>query len=292
MIIVNYNTKTLTIDAIDSIVEKTEGVSYEIIVVDNNSNDGSKSALIKKYGNKIKLICNEKNIGFGRANNIAIKSANGKYIFLLNSDTLLINNAIKIFYDYMDKHTNIGVCGGSLYNLDMTQQISYGHFPSLRQVFFEEYQFSKLFSKYFNKNLSVGCIVDSDNTQIVDYVSGADMFIRKSIIDSIGGFDEDFFLYYEETELNYRINKLGYKSVILPDAKIIHLCGKSYEKEIKLSKFEIQQNSKFLFFKKAYGIKYTKLLKVLLNVSYSLKFIASFNKKYLDWIRVNIKLGW
>jgi GT2 family glycosyltransferase len=282
----------LTIDAIDSIVEKTEGVSYEIIVVDNNSIDGSALELIKKFGNKIKLISNHKNIGFGRANNIAIKIAKGKYIFLLNSDTLLVNNAMKYFFDYMEKHTDNAICGGALYNLDMSQQISYGHFPSLKQVFFEEFQLSKLFVKYFNKNLSVGCVLDTNNIRIVDYVSGADMFIRKSIIQSIGGFDADFFLYYEETELNYRINKLGYKSVILPDAKIIHLCGKSFGNDVKLSKFKIQQNSKFLFFKKAYGIKHTKFLKVLLNFSYSIKFIASFNKKYIDWIRINNNLRW
>ena len=100
VIIVNYNTKELTKQAIQSVFDRTEGVEYEIIVVDNDSKDGSVEELKKIFQNKITIIESKENLGFGRANNLGIKQSKGKYVFLLNSDTELINNAIKIFYDY------------------------------------------------------------------------------------------------------------------------------------------------------------------------------------------------
>ena len=119
IIIVNYNTLELTKNTIDSVNEKTKDLNYEIILVDNASTDGSVEFFEKEYKNKIIFIKNDENLGFGRANNRGIKIAKGKYVFLLNSDTLLINNAIKILFDFMEKNNNCGVCGGNLYTLTL-----------------------------------------------------------------------------------------------------------------------------------------------------------------------------
>ena len=116
IIIVNYNTSNLLKDCLCSIIEKTQFIEYEIIVVDNNSGDDS-VAMVEQQFTNVKLIKNNINLGFGKANNIGYTYAKGKYLFLLNTDTLLINNAIKILFDFMEdpKHSSVGSCGGNLY---------------------------------------------------------------------------------------------------------------------------------------------------------------------------------
>ena len=123
VIIVNYNTFRMTADCIESVRQKTSGISYEIILVDNGSTDGSKDFFEQFEG--IKYIYSDENLGFGRANNLGAKQASGDYLFLLNSDTLLINNAIKILYDYINTHQSVGVVGGNLVGLDSTERISF-----------------------------------------------------------------------------------------------------------------------------------------------------------------------
>ena len=120
IIIVNYNTKKLIKNCLKSVFEKTQGINFEVYVVDNNSRDGS-CEMIEQDFPQVKLIKNTKNKGFGAANNIAIRESNAKYVFLLNSDTILLNNAIKIFFDFMEKPENqkISCCGGNLYNKNM-----------------------------------------------------------------------------------------------------------------------------------------------------------------------------
>jgi len=118
IIIVNYNTAKLLMDAIDSVFEKTEGVTYEIIIVDNNSPSNPKDILIERYGDKIIYLGLSENIGFGRANNEAAKIAKGRNLFFLNPDTILLNNAVKILSDYLDDNPCVGCCGGNLVDRD------------------------------------------------------------------------------------------------------------------------------------------------------------------------------
>lgn len=223
VIIVNYNTSKMVLDAIDSIYKQTTNVEYEIIVVDNYSETNDKETLKDSHQN-FKYIELQENIGFGRANNIGINNATGKYIFLLNPDTILVNNAIKILADYLDSNADVAVCGANLYSTDMVPIHSFQRcLPSpicdlnlmLNNVIFKlKYQDSYTHN-FTHKPLEVG------------YITGADMMIRKSVIEKTDAFDPDFFMYYEETELTFRIHKAGYKSVSIPDAKIIHLEGQS-----------------------------------------------------------------
>lgn len=125
IIIVNYQSSNLVIDCVNSIFQKTKEISYEIIIVDNASNDNSVECLTKKFGNKIKIISSKVNLGFGKANNLGERYAIGKYIFLLNPDTILVNNAIKILMYSLKKNKDIGCVGGNLYTIDMMPCPSY-----------------------------------------------------------------------------------------------------------------------------------------------------------------------
>lgn len=251
IIIVNYNTKQLTEACLNSIKEKTDGITYEIILVDNASTDGSVDFF--KQRNDICFISQQKNLGFGKANNLGIKYASGKYVFLLNSDTYLYNNAIKMFFDYcernQDKH--IGAVGCLLKDANLQRTHSFANFPKIRKVLFARIisPLFKICGKTYNtldKNFLI-----KDHPFKVDYVTGADLFIKKSLIEEYGAFDPDFFMYFEETEMQYRLTKAGYNSYILPTPGIVHLEGGSIKKTKKnVKKMLMEQRSQFLYFKK------------------------------------------
>ena len=156
VIIVSYNTKELTINTIKSVIDKTENVDYEIIVVDNDSKDGSVEELKKTFQDKITIIEPKENLGFGRANNLGIKYAKGEYVFLLNPDTELINNAIKIFYDYMEQNKQVGICGGNLYDKNNNPEASYFMYKdNIFSYFF--WRYTELFTNIIsliNRNLN------------------------------------------------------------------------------------------------------------------------------------------
>ena len=251
IIIVNYNTAKIIINCIDSIYRNTKNINYEIIVVDNASKDDSVNFIKKKYP-EIILIENRINNGYANAINQAIRKSNAEYVFILNPDTILINDSIQIFYNYMKENNDIACCGGNLVNMNSDSVISYGNFPSLKQIFFEEFGIRKIFKKYYFRKLSPGCVYNESAISKVDYICGADIFIKKSIFEKTGLFDEDFFLYYEETEFFYRLKKSGYKSVILPEARIIHLEGQSLKND-EFEKLKLKKKSEFLFFKKCHG---------------------------------------
>lgn len=279
IIIVNYKTKELTKDAIKSVFEKTEGIEYEIIIIDNDSKDGSAEYLRNEFGNKIKVIEAGGNRGFGTGNNIGIRKAKGKYIFLLNPDTKLINNAIKIFYDYMELNDNVGACCGNLYDSNVNPAVSCLRLkPSVSaQIYLLYLHFiyhtivikllktgRKLSGYYFNYG---------DKIEDVGYVSGADMFIRRTVLDKSGLFDEDIFMYGDDIDLSCRINKSGFKLKSIPQAKIMHLESQSIK--ISQEKFGRLLNGEYKFYFKTSG-----KLTVLIYIHYQM----------LDFFRMIIRI--
>lgn len=246
IIIVNYNTKNLLLDCVKSILEKTIGINYEIIVVDNNSKVSPKNELYEIFP-KIIYFQSEINLGFGGANNLGVENANGEFLFFLNSDTKLINNAIWELFNFYkkNKNLNIGAMGGNLFDKFGNPNFSYSLvFPSLINIILYRsriYRFLKIES--FNK---------SDQYKIVSIIIGADLFIKKELFEKVGGFDPNFFMYVEEGDLQFHLKKLNLKIVNVPSAKIIHLQGassSSFEKlkmEITSYKYYFQKNhSKF-----------------------------------------------
>lgn len=232
IIIINYNTREMTSACIDSVIDNTQDIEYEIILVDNASVDGSKEFF--KHDKRVKYIFNKYNKGFGAGNNVGAKYAKGKYVFLLNSDTLLKNNAIKIFFDFSEAHPNPCVCGGWLIDRDGNPNVSAIPFPRMSIIEF-------LRSKFFKKQ-----ILNHSRDLEVDAICGADMFLPKKIFDKIGGFDENIFMYGEEIELQFRLRKMNIKSLIIEGPEIVHFGGGSTSSGVSSTHYK----SHFYFLKK------------------------------------------
>lgn len=260
IIIVNYNTLDLTIACVDSIVANTVRLEYEIIVVDNDSTDGSKEVLSKDE--RIKYIQSGTNLGFGRANNIGYEQSCGKYVFLLNSDTILLNNAIKEFYDKMEAASPQIACMGCLLVDKRGKQIhSYGRFPTIKNEIVRKGVPLCLKSLKLSTGFDY-CSVNylDEHSFIVEYITGADLFIRREVIEKHGLFDKDFFMYYEETEMQYRYKQYGYLSCIIDTPQIIHLEGGGKRSRWKSTSI----GGLMTYFRKVHGNIQCILLKSLL----------------------------
>lgn len=253
VIIVTYNTCFLTKQCVDSIFKQTRDVSFEVIVWDNASTDETYSMLSKD--NRIIYLYNSRNLGFGQANNEAFLNSRGKYILLLNSDTYLLNNAIGIFKEEMDKLDENVSCIGTLL-LDKNEQIvtSYGDFMSYNSLF------CKPILRRFCRNFSF------PEDGIVDVIVGADLFIRRSIIEKLGFFDSRFFMYHEENDLQRRFRINGYYSKLIFGPKIVHLEGKS-----KVTNF-LPIKGCFIYMRKWYPKTYI-LFRILYALTRFYKFI-------------------
>ena len=224
IVIINYNTRVMTKECIDSVINQTKDLSYEIILIDNRSQDDSKEHFEKD--SRIRYVYSFENLGFGRANNVGMMLAKGDYVFLLNSDTLLVNNAIKMFYDYAESHQGQKIfLGGWLMNRNREFIHSYAKIATMRSLL------KNALTTYSNlirgdKDPSVlDCYNSSGNAVEVGYVTGADLFFHRSIFEEYGAFDHNFFMYYEECDWQWRMKNHGVKSIIIKGPEILHLCG-------------------------------------------------------------------
>lgn len=222
IIIVNFNTKKLTLDCIKSIIKSKLKVGYEIIVVDNGSTDKIPKSKFYELIDKacqLKLITNEANLGFARANNQGIKIAKGKYVLLLNSDTVVKDGAVEKLYEFAEAHEDAGVVGSKLLNKDGSVQNSVFHFPTIinaiRQFWFGE------------KNLFGLYVPETFEPTTVNAVVGASFLITPKAREKLGVLDERYFFYYEDLDYCKRVWDAGLKVYYVPDAEIIHLKGAS-----------------------------------------------------------------
>ena len=252
IIIVTYNSEKFIRKCIESIYLKTKSTDFEIIVVDNNSKDKTVEIIYKEFKN-VRLIRNKKNIGFAAANNIAMERSSGDFIMLLNPDTILDNNAIGILMDSMIKNENIGCVGAKLLYFDGSLQFSCRRFPNFINVFFGR---RSIFRYLFPKNpISREFMLENMNynySHDVDWVMGAAMMIRREMINTVGNFDEQYFLFVEDTDLCYRIKQSGKRIVYVPEAVIKHFHGASIRKGF--SRAHLHHNiGMYKFFKKYYS---------------------------------------
>ena len=234
IVIVNYNTFQMTNDCIDSIIKNTKDIEYEIILIDNASTDDSKSRFEKD--SRIKYVYSYENMGFGRANNVGMMLAKGKYIFLLNSDTVLVNNAIKIFFDYAEDHNEKAFYGCWLENKEGKRIHSGDTLPTVKTILGE------LCKSYIPGRAEGDRMItySDDECYRIGYITGADLFFHRSVYEETKGFDHNYFMYCEESDWQRRASKQGIFSYILRPPRIIHLNGGS-----QVEKSSVFNNNKF-----------------------------------------------
>ena len=225
IILVNYNGVDVLIDCLNSLEKFIPQDNCEIIVVDNNSQDNSVDIINDKFPH-IKLIKLPKNVGFGSGNNAGAKVAKGEFIFLLNTDTILESNILPHLIELMSENPDIGVIGPKLLFPDGSFQISFSPEISLKG----EFAARKLHKNAENKNKLHIIEQDFQNIQEVDIVVGAAFFIRADLFNLLGGFDEKFFMYFEESDLCQRVRNKGYKVLYTPYVSLIHIRGYSVKK--------------------------------------------------------------
>ena len=267
IIIVNYKTYELTFNVINSILDSKCSFAYDDLVVDNHSADGSVEAIGANFPS-VRLIENMENLGFGRANNVGAAQSLGKYLFLLNSDTILVENIIKVFFEYMEVHDEYAACGCNLVDKEGREVACHGNLPSLFMEMMSN-PLGRVFSSYYKNNLSIGQTISYGNISDTGYISGADLFIRTAIFKQFKGFDPNIFMYFEETDLFARMKKKGLRFCVIPDHKIIHLVGGSFNRDKKkqLVRDKMFEESHIYYYRKNHCETYTKCAKIAVILS-------------------------
>lgn len=283
IIMVSFNTREITKNCLESIYSslKNSKLKVEIIVVDNGSNDGTQKLLetqnskLKTRSQKLELktLLNQNNLGFGKANNQGVKNASAEYILFLNSDTLVLDDAIEKLYKFYQRNENtINFLGGKLLNKDKSPQPSCGPFYTLPVVF------AALFLRGDYYSLTR---YSPSKLKEVDWISGACILTKKKCLSAINGFDENIFMYMDEIDLLYRAKKESFKVFFYPDAKFIHLGSASSASR----KYPILQvfNGLIYFYKKHYSAPNLFLLKIMLKLKALIGLIFGYilNNTYL-----------
>ncbi|HKJ34531.1 MAG TPA: glycosyltransferase family 2 protein [Balneolales bacterium] len=252
--IVNWNTKSLLKQCLKSIYSRTQGIKFEIIIVDNASWDGSVEMLKKEFPH-CKVIESNINMGFSKGNNLAIKHARGRYVLFLNPDTELRTNALSGMVKFLENNQPYGAVGCKLLNKDLSIQLTCARsFPTP----FREFCFLSFLDRIFLRSKIFESTEmrywDHQKSKEVDCLSGACVMTRRKVLEQIGGFDESFFMYGEDIEFCYRIRNNGMNIFYLAEEEIIHYSGAS-SSQIKDSSFSavMQRESNYKFIKNNYG---------------------------------------
>lgn len=233
-VLVSYNTKELTLEAISHVVRDFEALdSSEIILVDNDSQDGTVAAVQSSFPT-VQIIQNSENVGFGKANNQAFELCSGQYVLLVNTDAFIHSGCTRALTELLDKQPDVAIVAPRVLNKDGSLQASVHPFPTPLRCWIENLWLNPFVKNVFN--LRDWRSWAHDDTQEVPWVIGACMLVRKSVIESVGAFDERFFMYSEETDWQYRIRKAGWKIWFVHDAEVTHLGGASGGTESLISK--------------------------------------------------------
>ena len=248
IVIVNWNTCALLRDCLDSVFRTVSGIAFEVLVVDNASTDGS-VPMVRESFPAVRLMANNENRGFGAANNQAFRVMGGRYALLLNSDTVLTENAVRELFLFMESSPRAAMACGQLLNRDGSKQNSMAAFPTLWTLLTNmsllEYLFPSRFpSKRYEHREPVA----------VDSGIGACLLVRKTAMDEVGFFDERYFFFFEETDWAYAMRRAGWEVFHVPSARIFHLQGQSIGANVR-SRIEFYR-SRYQYFRKWHGDLY------------------------------------
>jgi GT2 family glycosyltransferase len=227
VIIVSFNVCDFLRQCLRSAMVESGKIGYEIFVVDNNSEDGSVEMIENEFPD-VKLIINKVNSGYSVANNQAIRKSAGRYILLLNPDTIVEKDTFSKCIDFMDNHPDAGAMGIRMINGEgRFLPESKRALPTPATAFFKSFGFSFLFpkSRFFSRYYLPQ--IDNRQTSLTEVISGAFMFIRREALNKSGLLDEDYFMYGEDIDLSYRLLRTGYKNYYFPEVQLVHFKGKS-----------------------------------------------------------------
>lgn len=257
IVIVSFNSMSLLETCLTSIRSQTRQSSYEIIVVDNASSDGTGQMLRQKYPWVI-LIANGYNRGFAQANNQGFSKASGRYFFMLNPDTVILDRAIDRLVAFMEAHPGVGICGPKNVGREGQLQFNCDQFPSVWNSFCSYAGLHSLFQGSPRCSRSQMRFFDYASIRRVDRIMGCSLMIRADLFKRLGGLDDQYFMYFEETDFCYRARRLGYQVVFVPFAVIIHFGGESsqavaHQPVFYKTVYSYFFRSQYRFYRKHYG---------------------------------------
>jgi hypothetical protein len=278
IIIVSYNVCHLLLDCIRSLIDTAIGLNYEIIVVDNASADGSVDAIKKSFPH-IKVIANDRNLGFANGNNQGYKTSSGDYVLILNPDTVVKSDAIRSVLEFMKSMPDAGMAACRLLNPDDSLQKSIRAFPTIKEHLSRALFIDRLlYRQYWKKTYYQSTPFE------IDYCTGAFMMVRRKALDDMPLLNPEFFMYAEEKDLALRLRAKGWKTYFIPFGEVIHFGEQSTGQMSEKMFFELQR-SQVKFFKKNYSFLYawalalTWGLVLLSNLIVSLPLVLSPYKR-------------
>lgn len=263
IVLVCWNNKAYLDPCLKSLYDTGMRHSFDIIVVDNGSTDGSQQMLAEKYP-EVKLIQNNSNLGLGKASNQGIEATQGQYVLLLNNDTIVDGAAFDTMVDFLEQHPKVGAVGGKVLNPDGSVQSCYNYFSSLGEEFLIATRLGELIRPGYP------AVMNGNKIEPVDWLTSACLMVRRTTLDEVGLLDENYFIYGDEADLQFRIKKAGWEIYYLPDATTIHYGGRSMT---RWPRRKLVYRGKMLFYKNHYGPLKTGLLRVMLGIISFVKMI-------------------
>lgn len=288
IIIVSWNVRELLANCLRSVLAQT-GLALQVIVVDSASSDGSPELVAEQFP-QVELVACQENVGFPRGNNLGLERANGRFILLLNPDTIVHGDALAKMVSYLQQHPAVGVVGPQLLNDDGSVQSSRRRFPTLRTAVFESTWLQPFAPKAVLDHYYVRDVEDGE-TAVVQWLMGACLMTRQEVVAQVGGLDEAYFMYSEELDYCRRIHEAGWQVVYYPEAQVTHLSGKSSEQAVTQRHINFNR-AKLRYFRKYHGRFAATVLRLFLLVSYGWQLTleaikgAVGHKRPLRWQRV------
>jgi GT2 family glycosyltransferase len=253
--LVNWNNRDYLEQCLESIEAAQLPYSYEIVVADNGSTDGSSQMLAERFP-YVKIVQNEGNVGVARGNNQCIQNSSGRHIYILNNDTVVNRESIEAMVRFLDEHPEAGAVGGNLHNPDGTFQSGFFSFPTLLEEFLIVSHIGIRLNTYFPSYNGT-----YPTLREVDWISSASIVVRRSAIEAIGLIDEDYFIYSDETDWQYRLWQAGWKVYYLPQVTTVHYGGGSFQPAGK--RYTLVYRGRMLFARKHYSRLYCILQRVM-----------------------------
>lgn len=293
IILVSYNTRELLRDCIMSIYETVKQVDFEVFVVDNASSDGSPGMVAEEF-HGVGLIENTENVGFARAVNQGMIISRGRYVLLLNSDTVLKEGTVNVLMDFLDRRKNAAAAGPKVLSTDGETQNKGFLFPSVIFSFLILSGINKLGPERFKRRLFPRFFWDENTLKEVDYLEGSCFLIRKEAIDAVGLLPEEYFMYFEEAEWCFRAKQLGYEIWYVPEVEVTHLVASSPSG----NRDDVYNKSMILFYKRNVGAVRGTCISLIMILATAIDFFSSWlfgrsnadRKKVLDRMKQHVAI--